>query len=150
MKLHIQTPEKIWRWRLIQSRSGCALFFTEEWCCTMMWHQKLASCFALDRTLQGPGEMWQPWPALHALSSVSGSCCSRCLATSAPALRERGKGGGRKGCEGCCKQSAFTAVASTAIPISDIISLSLVFRVMYSFDIRRYRKSAFLYVSPPR
>lgn len=57
---------------------------------------KLASCFAVDRTLQGPGVMWRPWPGLQALSSVSGSSCGRCLTTSAPALRERGKGEGGK------------------------------------------------------
>lgn len=46
------------------------------------------------------------------------------------------KRGGRKGCEGCCKQSAFTAVATTAIPISDIIPLAYVLRYVFI----RYKK----------
>jgi len=114
----------------------------------MMWHQKLASCFAVGRTLQGPGgdvtavagsagaifgQREQLWPLPHHQRS------------GAPGKRKRG---GRKGCEGCCKQSAFTAVATTAIPISDIISHSLMLCVMYSFVYRKYRKSAFFCMLP--
>lgn len=79
------------------------------------------------------GQREQLWPLPHHQRS------------GAPGKRKRG---GRKGCEGCCKQSAFTAVATTAIPISDIISHSLMSCDMCSFVIRKYRKSAFLYASP--
>lgn len=148
MKQYIQTPEKTWRWRLIKSRRGCSLFLREDdpaqWC-------GIKACFLLCCGSHPPGargdvtavagsagvifgKREQLWPLPHHQRS------------GAPGKRKRG---GRKGCEGCCKQSAFTAVATAAIPISDIISHSLMFCVMYSFVRKKYRKSAVFCMLPP-
>lgn len=90
---HTNSWKNLRRWRWIQSRC-CALLFTEGRC-TITWHQKLPALLWIVPS-QEAGVIWWPWPALRALSSVSGSSCRRCLTTTAPALRERGKGEGGK------------------------------------------------------
>lgn len=133
--------------RINQIQTSLFAFFTRGWCCTMMWHQKLASCFAVDRTIQGPGLMWRPWPGLQALSSVSGSSCGRCLTTSAPALRERGKGEGGKDARAAVNNPHLQQWQQQRYRFQ-ILSHSLMFCVMYSFVIRKYRKSAFFVCFP--
>lgn len=122
---HPNSWKDLRRW--IQSRC-CTLRFTDRWC-TITWHRRLPALLWIVPSQRGRrdmtavagsagaifGQREQLWPLSHHHRS------------GAPGKRKRG---GRKGCEGCCKQSAFTAAAPATVPVSDVIFHTFIFCVI--------------------